>query len=424
MIVCKTVVICFITSLCLPRTIKGEVQKSTIDLHEYLLNNYDTDVVPRKTLDIIAVNITFNLMSLLHFDATEETLSTVAWLSIRWNDIWLKWDENPEFSTIPEIFLQQRRVWKPDLRLVNTVETLKSLGLEDNLVNVKRNGNVIWEPGHRFKTSCSLDISMYPFDSQRCKIVFSTWMHFGNVLELFSLYDKILFDDFQGNGEWELVATSAESEYFRAAGYLLPRYIVTLTLKRRALYYILTICVPILILSILNCLVYLLPPDSGEKISFCLTVLLAYMVYISFLGDNLPRTSKTTSYMVVYLSSMICLSFLSVLNSVVVLFFWHKSDVREEGGCNDDYGFINTTSLCMTCVNRNWSTIKNRNSQTFHEEDTPECEDRNKDRKSMAMKTMASALDKLFCIVMVILTLTATVVITALIVKSTYTEKY
>ena len=101
----------------------------------------------------------------------------------------------------------------------------------------------------------------------------------------------------------------------------IPLYIVTLTLERRAQYYTLTICVPIRILSILNCLVYLLPADSGEKKSFCLTVLLAYMVYINFLGDNLPRTSKTTSYMVVYLSSMICLCFLSVLNSVVVLFF-------------------------------------------------------------------------------------------------------
>ena len=66
----------------------------------------------------------------------------------------------------------------------------------------------------------------------------------------------------------------------------------TLTLQRRKLYYALTICVRILILSFLNYLVYVLPPDLGEKFLFSLTVLLAYMVNIRFLIDNLPWTSK------------------------------------------------------------------------------------------------------------------------------------
>ena len=41
---------------------------------------------------------------------------------------------------------------KPDLRLVNTVETHKTLGSKDLLVTVNRNGIVLWEPGHRLKT--------------------------------------------------------------------------------------------------------------------------------------------------------------------------------------------------------------------------------------------------------------------------------
>ena len=289
---------------------------------------------------------------------------------------------------------------------MNTVETHKTLGSEDLLVKVKWNGNIIWEPGHRLKTSCSLDTRMYPFDSQKCSLVFSTWMHLGNAVKLFSLYDEILFDDFEENGEWKIISSTAKSSYLHGYDYNLPRFIITLTLQRRTLYYALTICVPIIILSILNCLVYLLTPDSGEKISFCLPVLLAYMVYISFLSDNLPRTSKTTSYLVVYLSSMICLSFLSVLNSVVVLFFWHKPGIRE--GCifqKDDYGFIS----------------KNQRPQIVHDDNTTaESDDVYTNNKNMNTKRIASALDKIFCIVMVILTLSATIVITVLILKSAY----
>ena len=395
--------------LCLSSTGKGNTKTNAFDLHELLMRNYDSDVVPSKDTEIINVNITFNLMALLRFDAAEETLITAAWLSIRWNDYSLKWDGNSTYDNITETFLQQRKVWKPDLRLVNTVETHKTLGSEDLLVKVKRNGNILWEPGHRFKTSCSLDTRMYPFDSQNCSLVFSTWMHLGNVVKLLSLYDQILFDDFEENGEWKIIATTSESKYLHWDGYYLPRFIVTLTLQRRIVYYALTICVPVLILSILNCLVYLLPPDSGEKISFCLTVLLAYMVYISFLSDDLPRTSKTTSYLVVYLSSMICLSFLSVLNSVVVLFFWHKPGIRE--GCRfqkDDYGFIS----------------KIQRSQIVHDDNSTAENDVYKNNKNMNTKIIASALDKIFCIVMVILTLSASTVITALILKSAYSGNH
>ena len=409
--------ISIIVHLCLPLAVNGSVKNNAFDLHEDLLKYYDTDAVPRKDSEIINVNITFNLMALLRYDAAEETLLTAAWLSIRWNDYLLKWDENSKYDNITETFLQQRKVWKPDLRLVNTVETHKTLGSEELLVKVNRNGNVLWEPGHRFKTSCSLDTRMYPFDNQKCSLVFSTWMHLGNVVKLFSLYDEIRFDDFEENGEWKIIATTSESKYLHWDGYYLPRFIVTLTLQRRTLYYALTICVPILILSILNCLVYLLPPDSGEKISFCLTVLLAYMVYISFLSDNLPRTSKTTSYLVVYLSSMICLSFLSVFNSVLVLFFWHKTDVRDDDRYpNDDYGLICTTSSCMACVNRNGNTLKNKKSQTFSEIQVLDVSE-DGDRKNKNMKIIANALDKIFCIAMVVLTLSTTAVITALILK-------
>ena len=348
---------------CVPLIIKGDILKDTFDLQASLLRQYDIDVVPRTNSEIINVNISFSLMAFLRFDETEETLITAAWLSIRWNDCLLKWDKHPKYGNITEIFLQQKKIWKPDFRLFNTVETYKNLGSDDLLIKVQSNGNVIWEPGHRFKTSCSLNINLYPFDIQKCSLIFSTWMHVGTVVSIFSLSDEISFDDFEENGEWQLISSRAESILLPGIGYDLPRFIVTLTLQRRTLYYALTICVPIIVLSVLNCLVYLLPPDSGEKISFCLTILLAYMVYISFLTDNLPRTSKTTSYLVVYLSLMICLSFLSVLNSVIVLLFWHKVDKAKEDKCNRAYMGNGITSHCERFLNRNGSVNANNNSQ-------------------------------------------------------------
>ena len=294
-----------------------------------LLRYYDTSIVPRNTNEVINIDITFNLLSLLRFDEREETLTTAAWLSISWQDKFLSWSDNPRHGNISELFMMQKQIWKPDILLLNTVEHFKTLGADDLMVRITDEGRVQWEPGQRFKTSCSLNINMYPFDSQECQLIFGTWMHVVKIVSMSSLSDQVGLDHFEENGEWNIVTTRTEIMIIEGDGYSVPSFRVTIRLQRRRMYYVLTVCVPIIVLSILNCLVYLLPPASGEKISFCLTILLAYMVYISFLSDNLPRTSKTSSYLVIYLSLMICLSFLSVTNSVIVLIFWHRADERQ-----------------------------------------------------------------------------------------------
>ena len=321
----------FLSNLVLPcfyilQLVNGNIQDQMFNLHAGLMRNYKTNVLPRSDLNPINVNITFYLMSLLRFDEIEETLVSVAWLSISWQDQFLVWSKNPDYQNITEIYLKESEIWKPDILSLNTVEGYQSLGSGERLVVVDRDGIVTWEPGHRFATSCTLQISKYPFDSQKCSLKFGTWMHSDEEVRFTSMIDKISFDDFQENGEWQMMSSSAKSDSVQQEGYSMPEYTVTISFQRRRTYYVLTICVPIIVLSVLNCFVHLLPPDSGEKISFCLTVLLAYMVYISFLSDNLPRTSKSTSYVVLYLSLMICLSSLSVLTSVIVLAFWHKPE--------------------------------------------------------------------------------------------------
>ena len=66
-------------------------------------------------------------------------------------------------------------------------------------------------------------------------------------------------------------------------------------LERRSFYYGLTILLPVLLTSLLTPLVFLLPHDAGEKIGYCLTVLLAYVVILTIVTDGLPTTSKHNS---------------------------------------------------------------------------------------------------------------------------------
>ena len=293
-------------------------KRMSFDLHDFLSRSYNKNVIPRNDHEAVNVNISFFLLSILRFDEREETLTSSAWLSISWYDYFLKWNKIEKYENITKLFFNQNEIWKPDIMLINTVEHFKCLGSEDLILMVTADGRVRREPGHRFKTSCKININGYPFDTQRCLFTFSTWSHVDNVVALSIIDNNINVDHFEENGEWFITSTSTTLKTVQVLNhkdnYSLPQFIVTISLQRRIMYYVLTVCLPIIILSVLNCMVYLLLPASGEKISFCLTILLAYMVYISFLSDNLPSTSETTSYLVVYLSLMLSLIFLSVMN--------------------------------------------------------------------------------------------------------------
>lgn len=54
---------------------------------------------------------------------------------------------------------------------------------------------------------------------------------------------------------------------------------------------VLNILLPVLFLGLLNGNVFLLVPESGERIGYCVTTLLAIAVYMTIIADILPQSS-------------------------------------------------------------------------------------------------------------------------------------
>jgi len=66
----------------------------------------------------------------------------------------------------------------------------------------------------------------------------------------------------------------------------------TLHIRRRTLYYMYNVVFPCVIMSALTLLVFCLPPDSGEKVTMGITVLLSFSVFLLRMGEDLPETSE------------------------------------------------------------------------------------------------------------------------------------
>ena len=108
------------------------------------------------------------------------------------------------------------------------------------------------------------------------------------------------------NAEWSVVSSVAEKRNFSETkpGGTVRTYSVinfTITIKRNPSHYISSTILPVLATSVLSSLVFILPVESGEKVGYTLTVLLAEAVLLTLVQDSMPSSSHHTSYLCMYL---------------------------------------------------------------------------------------------------------------------------
>ncbi|KAJ8312530.1 hypothetical protein KUTeg_009903 [Tegillarca granosa] len=156
-------------------------------------------------------------------------------------------------------------------------------------------GTVAWLTGRIVKTHCECDIRFYPFDTQTCGLIFSTWLYNKQSIQLKTPSPAMFGDFYKENGEWEYLRYDTELKEVRSGGALYEMLHLNLTFRRRPSFYFMNYILVGALLSWLLCLTFKLAPDSGDKIGFVLTVLLTYTVYLAFVLDNIPRTSQRTS---------------------------------------------------------------------------------------------------------------------------------
>ena len=116
--------------------------------------------------------------------------------------------------------------------------------------------------------------------------VCSSWMYQVDQL-FFHLPPKVDTALFRPNGVWALVDSS--TVYRVEDQYATARFVIYLS--RKPEYFTYTLIYPCVMLSMLMFLVYLLPPESGEKISLQITVLLSFTVFQLIVTSSMPQTS-------------------------------------------------------------------------------------------------------------------------------------
>ncbi|XP_062256334.1 neuronal acetylcholine receptor subunit alpha-7a [Platichthys flesus] len=269
----------------------------------------------------LTVSIGLNLMQILDVDEKNQVLTTNIWLQLGWNDNFLQW--NPEeYPGVANIRFPENLIWKPDILLYNSADERFDTTFHTNIL-VNSSGNCDYIPPGIFKSTCSIDVRWFPFDVQRCDLKFGSWTHGGWLLDLKMIEPDITH--YTPNGEWDLIEVTGKRNdiVYECCAEPYPDITFTLVLQRRTLYYGLNLLIPCVLISTMALLVFLLPADSGEKITLGITVLLSLTVLMLLVAEIMPPTSISVPLIAQYFATTLVIVGVSVIATVLVLQFHH-----------------------------------------------------------------------------------------------------
>ncbi|PVD21671.1 hypothetical protein C0Q70_17470 [Pomacea canaliculata] len=192
---------------------QGATKENYYNLTDYLFKGYKKEVRPVYfDFNSTFVFIAFSLFSIVDMNEQDQTIKTNALLTIEWLDQYLSWNTG-DFGDIESILVKQNMLWLPDIVVDNTVTPQTELGYKNLQVRILNFGVMDWQPTGVFETSCDIDVTYYPFDTQVCSIVFTTAMSTSDELSIFiDKSNPVLLDNFSPDGIWDVVNTSAENK--------------------------------------------------------------------------------------------------------------------------------------------------------------------------------------------------------------------
>ncbi|XP_059524762.1 acetylcholine receptor subunit beta isoform X2 [Myotis daubentonii] len=307
-------------------------------LRKKLFSGYDSSVRPaREVGDRVGVSVGLQLAQLISLNEKDEEMSTKVYLDLEWNDYRLSWDP-AEYEGIDLLRITAGSVWLPDVVLLNNNDGNFDVALDINVV-VTSDGSVRWKPPGNYRSSCSIQVTYFPFDWQNCTMVFRSYSYDSSEV---SLHTGVGLDGqerqevdihegtFIENGQWEIIHKPSrliqppgdprgvgEGQHQEVTFYLI--------IRRKPLFYLVNVIAPCILITLLAIFVFYLPPDAGEKMGLSIFALLTLTVFLLLLADKVPETSLAVPIIIKYLMFTMVLVTFSVILSVVVLNLHHRS---------------------------------------------------------------------------------------------------
>ncbi|XP_013369657.1 PREDICTED: neuronal acetylcholine receptor subunit alpha-2 [Chinchilla lanigera] len=295
-------------------------------LFKHLFGDYNRWARPvPNTSDVVIVRFGLSIAQLIDVDEKNQMMTTNVWLKQEWNDYKLRW--NPaDFGNITSLRVPSEMIWIPDIVLYNNADGEFAV-THMTKAHLFSTGTVHWVPPAIYKSSCSIDVTFFPFDQQNCKMKFGSWTYDKAKIDLEQMEQMVDLKDYWESGEWAIINATGtyNSKKYDCCAEIYPDVTYYFVIRRLPLFYTINLIIPCLLISCLTVLVFYLPSECGEKITLCISVLLSLTVFLLLITEIIPSTSLVIPLIGEYLLFTMIFVTLSIVITVFVLNVHHRS---------------------------------------------------------------------------------------------------
>uniref|UniRef100_A0A8C8HBW8 Cholinergic receptor, nicotinic, alpha 2b (neuronal) n=1 Tax=Oncorhynchus tshawytscha TaxID=74940 RepID=A0A8C8HBW8_ONCTS len=244
---------------------------------------------------------------------------------IEWNDYKLRWRPS-DYDNVTSIRVPSELIWVPDIVLYNNADGEFAV-THMTKAHLFHNGKVRWVPPAIYKSSCSIDVTFFPFDQQNCKMKFGSWTYDKAKIDLERFENTVDLNNYWESGEWAIINAvgTYNTKKYDCCHEIYPDITYFFIIRRLPLFYTINLIIPCLLISCLTVLVFYLPSDCGEKITLCISVLLSLTVFLLLITEIIPSTSLVIPLIGEYLLFTMIFVTLSIVITVFVLNVHHRS---------------------------------------------------------------------------------------------------
>ena len=278
------------------------------------------------------IQVTLNLMliAINTIQEQQQIFHAHVWLELAWKDCSLMWDPR-QYEGTDSVLMDLKNLWRPDLCFMNDVADDKCIRVkEDDTVLVNSNGKVHWWLAREIKAHCDISINKYPFDEQICGIAIGKLYWTDEKVELRPKFPYVSMKNYKPNGEWNILNSSIKYDKWKLSGNLtklnFKDIIYQVVVRRRPLFYIYYIIVPVVLLSILNVICFVIPIESGEKVGLAVAIFLTFAVFMSMISNSVPKLSNHQFRLGIYMTIEMVVSGVTIVMEVFVLGLYHRSN--------------------------------------------------------------------------------------------------
>ena len=139
----------------------------------------------------------------------------------------------------------------------------------DVMAIVQFTGDVLWMPPAIYRSTCSIDITYFPFDVQNCHMKFGSWTYDGYQLDIgFTSNASVDIGSYIESNEWTLIGSPATKhvEYYQGLSTPYPDLTFFINLQRVPMFHKYIVILPCVLLTFLTLVIFWLPPESPAKV--------------------------------------------------------------------------------------------------------------------------------------------------------------